>query len=201
MTIHSALLQSGEDFWEGHGCGHDTKAFVSRDVDWVFHCAHFQALQIIGCVDRALAVGHVAHAVLAPSQGFEAFGLELFEHVLANLAIEHCSCMCFVAEEERNVQNTRAGHEVRHRASRGEGQLLRAQLHRFNALALAAQCARVEGLNLVAASGALFNFAGEGVNCHALVRILCHRDADTHGGLCSSVAHQACGCSSGEENG
>ena len=183
LAVDRALLQRGEDLGEGHRRGDDAEALVGGHVHRVLHRAHLQALQVVGAVHRTLAVGHVAHAVLAPGQRLEALGLELLQHLLADGAVEHRACVGLVAEQERDVEDACLGHEVGHRAGAGEGELLRAQLHRFDALALAAQAAGIEGLHLVAAAGALFDLAGEDVDAHALVGVLGHRDADLHGGL------------------
>jgi hypothetical protein len=68
---------------------------------------------------------------------------------------------------------------------------VRAQLHRLDRLALAAQRAVVEGLDLVAAAGALFDLLGEDVDGHALVRVLRGGDVDAHDGLRAGGGHQA----------
>jgi hypothetical protein len=64
-------------------------------------------------------------------------------------------------------------------------------LHRFNRLALTAECAAVERLDLVASAGAFFDFLGKRVNGHTLVGILRYRDADPHIGLRCCAGHQA----------
>jgi hypothetical protein len=136
LTVHSALLQSGEHFRESHRGGHNAQALVGGDVHGVFHGAHLQALQVARLIHRTLAVGHVAHAVFTPSQSLEAFGVELAEQFLADGAIQHGACVCFVTEQERHIQDARFGHKVGHRAGRCGGQFLGAQLDRLDGLAL-----------------------------------------------------------------
>jgi hypothetical protein len=193
LAVHGALLQGGEHLGEGHGRGDDAKALVGGDVHGVLHGAHLQALEVAGLLHVALAVGHVAKAVFGPGQRLETLAVELGQHLLADGAVEHGARMGLVAEQEGNVENFGLGHKVGDGAGGAEGQLLRAQLHGFNRLALATQCAVVEGLHLVAAARALFDFLGKGVDGHALVRVLRRRDADAHGGLRGGAGHEADG--------
>ena len=183
LAVHRALLQGGEHLGEGHGRGDDAEALVGGDVHRVLHGAHLQAPEVLGALHVALAVGHVAEAVLRPRQRLEALGVELGEHLLADRAVQHRAGVRLVAEQERHVEDLGLGHEVRHRAGGGEGQFLGAQLHGLDGLALAAQRPVVEGLDLVAAVGALCDFLGERVDRHALVRILGGGNADLHRGL------------------
>src|SRR3989344_3079040 len=121
-------------------------------------CTGFSMVRIFRRVHRALAVRHVAKAVLGPGQGLEALAIELGQHLLADGAIQHRTRMGLVAEQEGHVKDARFGHKVGHGAGGAEGQLLRAQLHGFNRFALATQGAVVERLYLVAAGRALFDF-------------------------------------------
>ena len=77
---------------------------------------------------------------------------KFLQQVLADRAIEHGPRMRVVAEQERDVEDRDLGHEVRHRAGRGEGEVERAELHAFDRLALGAERAGVEVLDLVAAA-------------------------------------------------
>jgi hypothetical protein len=123
---------------------------------------------------------------------------KLGQHFLADGAVQHRTGMGLVAEQEGDVQNTRLGHKVGHRAGGGERELLGAELHRFNGLALATERAGIERLDLVAAVGALFDLFGKGVDTHALVRVLGHRNADLHGGLGGGRGHKTDGQRSGQ---
>ena len=114
----------------------------------------------------------MAEAVLAPGQRDDALGRELLQHVLADRAVEHRARVRVVAEQERDVEDRDLGHEVRHRAGRGHRQVERAELQRLDRLALGAERAGVEVLDLVAAVGALLDLAREGVDRHAVVRVL-----------------------------
>jgi hypothetical protein len=120
LPVHRALLQRGEHLGKGHRRGDDAEALVGGHVHRVLHGAHLQALEVVGGVDRPLAVGHVAHAVLAPGQRLHALGLECLEQVLADGAVEHRARMRLVAEQEGDVEDARLGHEVGHRAGGGE---------------------------------------------------------------------------------
>ena len=139
LAIDRALLQRREDFGEGHGCGHNAKALVGCHVHRIFHGTHLQTLEVIRGVDGALAVGHVAKAVLGPGKRLEALGVKLAQHFLPDRAVQHGASMRLVAEQEGDVKNLGVGHKIGHRAGRGESQLLRAELNRFNGLALATE--------------------------------------------------------------
>ena len=156
----------------------------------IFHGAHLQALQVLRGFDVTFAVGHVAYAVFTPSQRLETFGIKLGEHVLANRAIEHGARMGLVAEQKGHVQNFGFRDKIGNRTRRRKRQLLCAELNRFNRLALATECAAVEGLYFVTPSGASFDFFGKRVNGDTLMGVLRHRDADTHGGLCACRSNQ-----------
>ena len=160
-------------------------------VRWVFHGSDLQALEVFGHFHIALAVGHVPEAVFGPGQRLEALGVELGQHFLADRAVQHRAGVCLVAEQEGHIENFCLGHKVGNRSCGAESQFLRAQLHRFNRLAFAAERAVVEGLHFVSPAGALFNLFGKGVDGHALVRILRGRDADAHGGLGAGTAHKS----------
>ena len=139
LAVHGALLQSGKHFRESHGGGHNAQAFVGGNVHRVFHGAHLQAFEVFRRIDIALGVGHVANAVFSPGQRLETLGFKLGQHFLADRAVEHGACVCFVTEQERHVEDLGLGHKVGHRAGRRHGEFLGAQLHRLNGLALAAQ--------------------------------------------------------------
>ena len=156
----------------------------------VFHGAHFQTLDIFRAVDGTLAVGHVAHAVLAPGQRLESLGVKLGQQFLADGAVQHGACMGLVTEQKRDVQNLGLWHKVGHRAGRRKCQRLRAQLHRLNRFTLTTERARVKSLNLVTARRAFFNLFGERVNGNALVRVLRDRNADPHRRLGRSRRHK-----------
>src|SRR6218665_12459 len=169
LTVDRALLQRSEHLGERHRRGEDAKALVRGDMHGVFHRAHLQALEVAGFLDRALAVAHVAKAVLGPGQGLEPFAVEPGQHLLADGAVEHGARMGLVAKQEGDIQDLGLGHEIGYRAGGTERQFMRAQLHRFDRFAFGAQRRVVEGLHLVAAAGALFHFLGKGVDGHALV--------------------------------
>ena len=132
----------------------------------------------------------MANTVFSPGQCLETLRFKFGKHFLADRAVEHGACVCFVTEQERHVEDLGLGHKVRYRAGGRHGEFLGAQLHRLNGLTLTAQRAAVKSLDFVAAASALFNFSGKGVDAHTLVRVLRHRDADLHGGLGGGCSDQ-----------
>ena len=147
-------------------------------MDRVLHRPHLEALEVLGHVDRTLAVGHVAESVLGPGEPDHALRRKFLQHLLADRTVEHGARVRVVAEQERDVEDRDLGHEVRQRPRRGQRQVERAELHAFDRFALGAERAGVERLDLVAAVGARFDFAREGVDRHAVVRVLRDRDVD-----------------------
>ena len=63
LAVHSALLQSGEQFRKRHRCGGCTQMREGAHVDAVFHGPDLQIPEIVGSVDRVGAVGDMADAV------------------------------------------------------------------------------------------------------------------------------------------
>ena len=113
----------------------------------------------------------------------DALGRELAEHVLADRAVEHRARMRVVAHQERDVEDRDLGHEVRHRTGRGHREVERADLQGFDRLALGAERAGVEILDLVAAAGARLDLARERVDGDAVVRVLADGDVHLQRGL------------------
>ncbi|MNT30339.1 hypothetical protein D3C72_1661280 [compost metagenome] len=148
----------------------------------VFHGAHLQAGRVGGLDDVALAVRHVAEAVFGPGQRDDALAREFGQDVLADGAVHDLAGVVVVAEQEGDVDDLDLGHEVAHGAGRGVQQVLRAELDRFDLLALAAQRRVGEVLALEAVLGVLLDLFAEHGGAHAVMRFLGRRIADLENG-------------------
>ena len=149
----------------------------------IFHRAHLETLQVVGCIHRALVVGHVTKAVLAPRQRLDAFARKLGQHVLTDGAIKRGARVRVILEQERNIQNGDFRNKIGHRTRRRHREVERAELNSFDRLALGAKRARVEILHLVATVRTFLDFASKRIDRHTIVRILADRNIHLHGFL------------------
>ena len=93
----------------------------------------------------------------------------MLEHFFTDRPIQHGMGVCLVAKQEGDIQYLGFRHKIGNRASRGQRQFLRAQLHGFDTLAFTAEGSGIEVLHLVAPGCAFFDLACKHIDADALV--------------------------------
>ena len=116
LTIDDLLLQGDIEF--GKGDLHGGRAQRLEDVDRcrVGRGAEFESLQVIRCLDDALAVGDVADAVVPVADGNQPQRLEFRFQQIANLAGKQFDAISAVGEQEGQAQRGKFGNHRRDRA-------------------------------------------------------------------------------------
>ncbi len=130
----------------------------------------FSPLASSGLDDGPLAVGHVAESVFGPRERDQAFGRKFRSQSVADRPVHHAPRVVVIAKQKRNVDDVDFGDEVSDRTGRCVDDIKRAQLHRLDHLALAAQRRSRKLLALVASAGAYFHFFAKSIRADAVVR-------------------------------
>ena len=104
LTVYSTLLQSGEQFCEGHGCRVGTISFPLCQLQFIFHDTDLQTFQVIHGFDGFICGGQCTERVFLPLQQLEANFFELIAQIVAQFAVQHFVYLLFVFKNPRNIQ-------------------------------------------------------------------------------------------------
>jgi hypothetical protein len=104
LAVDDLLLQGDVEFGEGDLGGGGAEGLEDVDGGRIRRGAELEALEVVRGLDRALAVGDVADAVVPPADRDEADGVELGLEQVADLAVEDLDAVVALGEEERQAE-------------------------------------------------------------------------------------------------
>ena len=169
LAVHRLGFQRGEEFRERqrHGVGAQCLEAVEEHV--VLHHAQLDAVHVFELVDRALAVGEVAEAVLPVHQAHQALFLQLVHHLLAHGAVQHHVGLFGVVEQERRVPDRHLFGDAHQRGGGAHHHLLRTANQGLLHLQVRAQRCRTDGAHTHLAARGFFHLFGKQLGGAALV--------------------------------
>ena len=140
LSVDYAFLQCRVEFAHGHWRGAGTESLHHFNVDGLLHNPHFETLHIFGCLDGALVVGHVAHAIFPNGKGYHAPAFAFFAKIHAH-GIQRLVGMRNVPEYKGQVKNGHFGNKIAQHCCTRQGHVHRAKGESFHQISLVAKLA------------------------------------------------------------
>ena len=104
LAVYCTLLQSGEQFCEGHGCRVSAICFPLCQLQFVFHDTDFQTFQVIHGFDGFVCGRECTERVFLPLKQLETDFVQLFTQVVTQFAVQHFIYLLFIFENPGNIQ-------------------------------------------------------------------------------------------------